>query len=1023
MEDDGPLLLPTKVIPPGWKSQAVTEYCDGQSVSPCSGAIFVKSKTQLDSTHWSEATKYFDTAGRTVRTEQQDSGGNIRVDTQYDALGRPWKTSNPYRTGGTPVWTVNGYDELGRMTTVTTPDSAVVSTAFRLHTGTTDGIPLGTMTLVTDQANIKRLALTDAGGNMTDVWEIKSSDNDTVSVTFDSTTTLAGYRTSYRYDIAGRLHEVQQGSQHRYFAYDPLGRLVRAKNVEQQTNSSLPALTDPISTNSAWAQGYTYDPNGNLLVTTTARNSTITNTYDALNRVTLRDYSGSMPDVDYRYDTVTNGLGKPASVSNGLVTTRYTEYSAVGELLQSQQEFDGVAAPYAFRYAYNMAGQMVTETYPSGRVVMNTFDAEGKVDSVSSRGAGHAPHIFANGFHYNDKGVMDRLRLGNGLWEGRTVNNRYQPIQITLGTSSGGSELLKLDYNYGSAGNNGNVQSQTITVPTIGTATGFVTTQAYYYDALDRLASVEEKQYGITTPDWRQQFGYDPYGNRAMGTASTQTFGRNSTETPSLIGPDPTVSTSTNRITNRTGEHYEFDASGNMTKDALGNRSVYDIENHQTEYYYSTNSGSTPDAKYYYDGDGKRIKKVVGTETTVFVYDATGKLVAEYTLGVTASPSPQTNYITTDTLGSPRLVTNGSGQVVARHDYLPFGDEIYGLGGRTSAQGFSHTDTTRKRFTGYEHDAETGLEFAQARYYGNGLGRFTGVDPLLESAKAGLPQSWNRYSYCINNPANLADPTGLGWEIWVDGSRSGPVYRDNGAPNRWTEYIYRVTAQVRGQGKWVALDPWSGKSSMVGTKAEAQAAFRGFQNTHFADFGKGVANGSGVTALLDFSLTGSVPGMHGPLESIMQPSEQKSGFYNLGIITGNLGAYGVAEGGPAAFNQFRGMSVEAITNPVPRTMARVIPDGIEATSLGRPGEVDVFVTASEDIQGMNAGQITDRLSLQPGSPSYQVIEFPTPTNGVASPVFRANRGFVGGGRTAGGAREFVIPNGPIPPGATIRKVQ
>jgi hypothetical protein len=105
-------------------------------------------------------------------------------------------------------------------------------------------------------------------------------------------------------------------------------------------------------------------------------------------------------------------------------------------------------------------------------------------------------------------------------------------------------------------------------VPTIGTATGFVTTQAYTYDSLNRLATVEEKQFGMSTADWRQQFGYDRYGNRAMGTGSTQTFGRNSTETQSLIGPDPTVSASTNRITSKTGEHYEFDASSNMTKDA-----------------------------------------------------------------------------------------------------------------------------------------------------------------------------------------------------------------------------------------------------------------------------------------------------------------------------------------------------------------------------------------------------------------------------------------------------------------------
>jgi hypothetical protein len=52
----------------------------------------------------------------------------------------------------------------------------------------------------------------------------------------------------------------------------------------------------------------------------------------------------------------------------------------------------------------------------------------------------------------------------------------------------------------------------------------------------------------------------------------------------------------------------------------------------------------------------------------------------------------------------------------------------------------------------------------------------------------------------------------------------------------------------------------------------------------------------------------------------------------------------------------------------------------------------------------------------------QVIEFATPEEGLASPVFRTNPGFVRGGVTSGGAPEFVLPNGPIPAGATITVV-
>ena len=52
-----------------------------------------------------------------------------------------------------------------------------------------------------------------------------------------------------------------------------------------------------------------------------------------------------------------------------------------------------------------------------------------------------------------------------------------------------------------------------------------------------------------------------------------------------------------------------------------------------------------------------------------------------------------------------------------------------------------------------------------------------------------------------------------------------------------------------------------------------------------------------------------------------------------------------------------------------------------------------------------------------------MIEFRTPMNGLASPINRTNPGFVGKGRTLGGAREFTIPNQQIPKDAIIKIVK
>jgi RHS repeat-associated protein len=84
-----------------------------------------------------------------------------------------------------------------------------------------------------------------------------------------------------------------------------------------------------------------------------------------------------------------------------------------------------------------------------------------------------------------------------------------------------------------------------------------------------------------------------------------------------------------------------------------------------------------------------------------------------------------------------------------------------GVGGRADAQGYSAADNVRQKFTGYERDGETTLDFAQARYYSNKSGRLTSTDPLLASAKPANPQTWNRYTYALNNPLAYADPSGL----------------------------------------------------------------------------------------------------------------------------------------------------------------------------------------------------------------------------------------------------------------------
>jgi RHS repeat-associated protein len=61
-------------------------------------------------------------------------------------------------------------------------------------------------------------------------------------------------------------------------------------------------------------------------------------------------------------------------------------------------------------------------------------------------------------------------------------------------------------------------------------------------------------------------------------------------------------------------------------------------------------------------------------------------------------------------------------------------------------------------FTSYQHDPETALEYALARYYDTRTGGFCSADPV--EGDPGNPESWNRYAYAQDDPISIADPSG-----------------------------------------------------------------------------------------------------------------------------------------------------------------------------------------------------------------------------------------------------------------------
>ncbi len=750
------LLRPTKVIAPNGQ-ETITAY----GVPDSSGNLpanqkFVKVKTQIDTDQWKEVYTWFDGLGRTVRIQNIDSSGDVFVDTEFDSMGRVKKVSNPYRTGETIYKTESFYDDLGRVTKAKTlGDNAEVLTAYSLATS---GSQIGTVVTTTDQSGRLRRTITDGLGQLKRVDEPNDS-NQLGSISSPSQPTV------YSYDALNNLTQVYQASatqqcggaatcsQTREFVYDALSRLKQATNPESGTIS------------------YIYDNNGNLTKKTDARNIQTDYNYDALNRVITRNYSDSTPDVTYTYDNLTNAKGKLIKVDNGISVTAYTEFGVLGRVTKSKQTTDGVEYP-EMTYVYNLSGGLTEQRYPSGRIVKNVLDNNGDLAIVQTKkNSGYGFWNYADSFNYTAAGAVSSVQLGNFRWESAQFNSRVQPTRLALGSTQSATNILKLDYEYGelqtnggidAAKNNGNIGKQTITVPTVGGNPGFTAIQTFTYDSLNRIKEAKENINANTTPEWRQTFKYDRFGNRSFDEPNTTTLPKNCGTTPNLTVCaadrkvlNPSINISDNRLS--TADGYTFDASGHTIRDAQNRKFTYDAEGKQIKVEFVDANGNPISVigEYFYDGDGRRVRKYVPStgETTVFIYDVTGKLLTENSSLVESSSNAKVSYLTNDHLASPRINTDQNGAVTARHDYQPFGEEI-----ERSTYG---ADTVRKQFTSYERDNEIALDFAQARYFNAGFGRFSSPDPLQASARSGQPQTWNRYTYALNNPLRFVDPDGM----------------------------------------------------------------------------------------------------------------------------------------------------------------------------------------------------------------------------------------------------------------------
>lgn len=156
------------------------------------------------------------------------------------------------------------------------------------------------------------------------------------------------------------------------------------------------------------------------------------------------------------------------------------------------------------------------------------------------------------------------------------------------------------------------------------------------------------------------------------------------------------------------------------------------------------------------------------TQTKHFIY-AGGQLITIHTKTetktldtnlspITAQAPDQTRYLHYDNLGSIDTITDGQGNVVERMSYAAFGERRKADWRVADPCLPIIPKLTNRGFTGHEHIDEMGLIHMNGRVYDPQIGRFLSADPHIQAPYN--TQSYNRYTYALNNPLKYTDPSG-----------------------------------------------------------------------------------------------------------------------------------------------------------------------------------------------------------------------------------------------------------------------
>ena len=703
-------------------SKTYRAYCSNTNVACTNSDAFIRI---IEASAGSpEKQVFIDKWGRTLETRVQAFNGSWNVTKQsYNSNGLPYQTYEPGTGSASSFVTTTTYDRLRRVKNEQKPVGNV-SRTYDFQTTTT----------IAETGLIHK----ETRNYLDQLSEVISADSDGAQQT----------KLTYSYSVNNELLNAK------VYAGNTLSH-TQVVNVYNEHGHKT-EMTD--SDKGTWT--YKYNAFGELVEQENSDGQYTTITYDELGRKISRIDDDGFTDWEFdNHNSTVKAYGKlnriryykGKAAASG--TPNYQEdyvYASHGKVLSTNILVDG--ENFIINQGYDEFNRSYYTTYPANNfTIKQTYTSLGYPSQIINATDGHRD--FGKAYEtisaMNARGQITQKTLANGVTEVMDYESTTGWLNY-LNVAKGNSNKHTLEYDYYA---NGNLKTRTNSFALGSSASNY--TDTFKYDGLNRLRTAN-KSGGITH---NETYLYDALGNIKNKAGKIYEYtGYNGA--------------SKNQLTEvwhgGTRTHlFEYDNRGNVINDGQRsfNYTAFDKPSLITKGSTSTAFSYGPDRSMYHqrltvNGDVTDTLYVKGMYERVKL--ASGVTEHKYHVGnvvVTdrSNDHNETLYLHKDNLGSTVSITNSAGNVVQHFSYDPWGKQTAFY---DNASLISYVSpAVSNGYTGHKMINDVGIIHMNGRIYDPTLGRFLQADPHIQAPSNS--QSYNRYSYVMNNPMSYTDPSGF----------------------------------------------------------------------------------------------------------------------------------------------------------------------------------------------------------------------------------------------------------------------